>query len=187
MVSDLSDFSAVQKYDPSTTYSAEAKVFFDGIYYESLTDNNTSEPGAFKKWGEAPKFQTEIYNDLWCRYLAHYLSLIVIKNSFPFITKKIGSEGQIKINGDNWESTESKEQTSTVYALQARIEDAFENMHDFLIENKSKYSLYKGKDNEDQEETCEVFEDGQFKTVKKNSGDTIKHRHNANGSLWNIG
>jgi len=79
-------------YDPTDTYNEGVIVVFDGVYYESLIDNN-GDPLASDNWEVVKKFQKDCYNDLWYSFLKKLLAYRIIYSSIEYTTWQAGSKG----------------------------------------------------------------------------------------------
>ncbi len=146
----LADYSeAVEFCLTDDGYSEGDVVEYKGVYFISLKDENKEEPSfeSFLCWEFAPKFKdNECLNDLWCRHLGRYLSLLVVRKNIANLQVKIKDKGLVKYVGEGYVNVSEKDRKSIIFNIDASIKMKFELMHTYMIENNSNgcFDAYKG-------------------------------------------
>lgn len=99
LINALIDYSATLDYNAGTTYVINDVVKYQGSYYAAREEVTGIAPTVAAKWSAAPKFGgdcAEAYNDLWCNYLAPYLSNLVLAQRLPYIWHQIKDIGVVE-------------------------------------------------------------------------------------------
>lgn len=125
------DYSATADYVPATTYAIDAVVKYQGGYYVALEEVTGIAPTVAGKWEAAPKFGGDcagVYNELWCNYLAPYLSNLVLAQRLPYIWTKIQDVG-VTEGEDN---TDGKKYDRLQAAINRDKERAWNNLSYYL-------------------------------------------------------
>lgn len=100
LIADKTVVSNPDTYDPSDTYNEGVIVVFDGVYYESLIDDNAT-PLASDDWSVVKKFVKDCYNDLWYSFLKKVLAYRIIYSSIEYNTFQAGSKGLTQFVADD--------------------------------------------------------------------------------------
>lgn len=104
------DYSSKPNYTSGTTYALGDIVRFNGSYYKAKKET-TLIPSMVSDWEIAPKFSgtcSDLYEELYCMFLAEYLALVVLRATAPFLATQIGSEGIIQFQGTNFKPADEK-------------------------------------------------------------------------------
>lgn len=115
-----------------------------GWYWISKRGGTSTEPLiANEYWTEAPKFNAnadcgcdpnsevkcgQLYNEIWCRYLARYLSLKVAKLSVPGVAIKMNGNGLSRSTGNGSIPADEREIKYRVQGFETQAIQTFENM-----------------------------------------------------------
>ena len=124
------------------TYSHGEVVKNRGTYWISKRGGNVTEPLAENQyWCLAPKFDPNcncdstdddgcgaLYNDLWCRYLARYLSLKVAKLTIPRIAINATGNGVVRSSASGMIPADHKEIAFLVQGIETQAIQVFDNM-----------------------------------------------------------
>lgn len=147
---DLIDYSGTSQYNNSTVYSIGSVVIYSGIIYISTAETLGNVPTNPAFWELAPKFETECYNELWCRYLAEYLSLRVIFDRIPYIHNQIKASGVVRLKGDSFDTVDTRGLETLQKGILRSIERVFSNMDKWMrkqydiLPDLGCFDLYKG-------------------------------------------
>lgn len=146
LLNDLVEYSNVSAYNNNSFYVIGSTVLRDGVIYISIQDTQGNLPSNPEFWELAPKFTTDCYNELWCKYLAEYLSLRVIFDRIPHIHNQIKATGIIRLKGDSFETVGDTGVNSLQKSVLRSIERVFGNMHKYMSRNNENgcFDLYKG-------------------------------------------
>jgi hypothetical protein len=91
----------VNRYNPSTIYALADRVNLDGEVYISLKAANTVNPldslPSDPSWSIDSKFNDELNNKVFKRYVGPWLSLHIIHRTIRYETYKASSQGILKI------------------------------------------------------------------------------------------
>lgn len=128
---DLVNYNAAE-FDPNTTYSEGSTVQWYGIVYKALQESTQFTPDNTEYWELAPKFNQSYYQDLWCMFLAPFLSWQLIRSRLPFIWRQVKAEGIVKIFGNTFESAGIKEFQVLHAAVAKEADMTFDNMDSYM-------------------------------------------------------
>lgn len=163
LIGALADYSAEPEYLAATTYAINDVVKYQGIYYKALIENTGITPTVSGRWEVADKFTgacAQAYNELWCNYLAPYLSNLVLAQRLPYIWTKMGDVGVVEVeesvsegkynrlqNAINRDKERAWHNLSYYLALEENVESVcFENFRNFNCgENGTGTPIYTGK------------------------------------------
>jgi hypothetical protein len=140
LLADKKEYLSVDEWT-SGTYAKHSVVIYDGVLRVALVATDES-PKISSEWGLAEKFKNEKYNELWCNYLARYLSLVVIKDTLPTIANEISVEGVTKQMGENFMPSERREVEGVAISYDTKIRKVFRLMDRYLKEEKESFPLY---------------------------------------------
>lgn len=131
-------------------YEKDAVVVYNGIFKKAL-ETTSAIPSDKSKWVNAPKFDDskycgQIYEQLWCDYLAEFIALSVVKAELPRFATRISKDGLIKLFGQNFQAADSKEVDRIAGWIDKKIAIVFSNMDDWLKDNNINgcFDNYKG-------------------------------------------
>lgn len=144
---DMRNYLSVNQWSLGS-YAKDEVVEFDGVLRVALVATDES-PKISSEWGLAEKFANEKHNELWCNYLARYLSLVAIKDTLPTIANQISSEGITKQMGDNFMPSDRKEVEGLAVSYDTKIRKVFKLMDRYLREEKESFPLYLPNKEED--------------------------------------
>lgn len=197
LVGDLVDYSAVESYIKGNSYVVDEVVEYKGVLYKAL-GSTTSEPSVKGEWELAPKFTTEKFEELWCRYLGKYLALVAVRNSLTSVSSKVTGAGIIKIEGENFRPAKDAEVIGVMDHVDSMVRMVYENMHDWILEEKAggevafdKYRRIDEYDDGDLNEcSCEVaqYYDPNTGVCEQCGGkcDSCEDNLKSNGNTWMI-
>jgi len=145
LLSSATDYSGTPEYEKGTTYVDGDVVFFGGTVYQA-NKTTAALPSYKEDWLLAQKFADSDLEKLWTTFLGRYLSLIVVKNSMAPAATKIKSGNIVRVDGEQVRGADETERAELATWLSAQIKITFDNMHDFILENRNVvvYQLYKG-------------------------------------------
>lgn len=127
LLADLIAYDQFDDYDSDITYSDGDFALFEGKIFESLVDDNLGNPiNDDSSWARVDKFQEDLYQELWQRYL---LRIIAMECSLPAVTYATISatkQGLIKRNSIETGNTSASRGELAMWKDQVRdqIEDA---------------------------------------------------------------
>ena len=127
----LADYSAEPEYVAATTYAIDDVVKYQGIYYKALVENTGITPTVAGRWEVADKFTgacAAVYNELWCNYLAPYLSNLVLAQRLPYIWTQIKDIGVTETD----DNTDGKKYDRLQAAINRDKERAWNNLSYYL-------------------------------------------------------
>lgn len=150
LLSNLNDYSDKPQWTNTETKEGEVKLY-KGFYYIALKDT-TAEPSLKSDWAKAPKFETDCYNDLWCKRLGRYIALLVAQSSLPIISTSMSASGTVKKKGEGFEAAEETSVLRLQSWLSSQVLAAYRNLHSYLTRNADAndgngnkcFGLYKG-------------------------------------------
>jgi hypothetical protein len=114
---DLVDYSAVQTYSNTTIYNINDKVKLNAVYYVAIQSVTGIQPPNNLKWAVGQKFKSNCFNELFCSYLARYVS--------EYVARKNATLG---INNVIFEKVGAKEMEIYLRSLDDLINTILENM-----------------------------------------------------------
>ena len=139
----LVDYSDTQSWVFGSNYIVGDIVSNRGTYWVALGDNNTEPITENQYWGLAPKFDDgtecgQLYNFLWCNYLARYLSLKVAILTAPRMTVKLTGEGAVRSTGNGIIPADANEIEKFLYrSFDVDSVQVFENMMAWINEQEN--------------------------------------------------
>lgn len=139
MLADLADYSGEPEFVSGSTYNPGDVVRYNGMYFEAEAVT-TDLPTNTATWKLAPKFQLDLYNQLWV-FLGRYLACLAIKASIEPNAVKMTGAGLVKMKGDDFEPASGQDVNRLYTWLNARIEQSFRNMHYWLVDRSSESAL----------------------------------------------
>lgn len=139
LLADKADYSGDPEFVSGSTYNEGDVVSYQGVFYEALA-TTTALPVNSGAWKFAAKFETAIYNELWV-FLGRYLACLAVKASVEPAATKMTGAGLVKTKGDDFDPASSKDIERLYLWLNARIAQAFRNMHHFLLKRKAETAL----------------------------------------------
>jgi len=132
---ELEDYSNVAKWIDGS-YDATDKVSYEGVV--CIANVNTSDSPENKvDWSLAPKFTTAAYEQFWCKYLAPYLSNVIMKASLPRMHSYVTAIGIQKRNARDSEAVNEKEYAILQRSYENEIEVIYNLMTDFVANDNS--------------------------------------------------
>ena len=171
LIADLEDNSSADPYE-SKTYSEGDKVIWrDGLIYEAK-EETTREPEDISAWKLADKFQEAKYNTFWTEVLARYLSIRVLQNTAPSMEVKFSGSGAVQLQGQTFIPAKSDPIKRAQSWIETQIKICWENVVDFLEENKEEAVFQDFLGFKDSEDCAKIVEDPQSDgtTKKKTTG-----------------
>lgn len=145
LLADLKDYSEIPAWTGASV-TADTVRLYKGIYYKAKT-TTTAEPTVKTDWEEAPKFETDCYNDLWCEGgLGRYLALLVVQNSIPIMATAVTAQGVSKRDGEGHRAAEEAEVLRLQNWIASNVASALDNLDEYLKDNSANacFSTYKG-------------------------------------------
>jgi hypothetical protein len=141
---DLVDYSSAAEYVSLQNYAAGDVVKYAGTCYIA-TIPTTAIPTTITDWELAKKFTKDCYNELWCHFLAEYLSLVVVKVRLPFLLLNLKPEGLVRFHGNSYENEQGKDKESD----EKRLSRALDGAILLLLNNIEEYVKDKKKNDTD--------------------------------------
>jgi len=131
---DVVDYSSADVW-AAVTYNLDDIVIYDGLYYKA-TATTTEEPTYNEvDWVLADKFNTELYNTLWCYGLGKLLALNVAYSIIPLLSLHISDNGLVKKVGVDFEHASQREGQTYLEYLRERISDLKDLMDTWIRAN----------------------------------------------------
>ena len=131
MLAQLVDYSAVAAWT-AQAYAANALVKHNGLFWKAKIGTSTEPLVENGYWGLAPKFENTtcgaLYNEVWCNYMARYLSLKVAKISIPGVAVDMSGNGLSRSTGSGMIPADEKEIKYRVQGIETQAIQTFENM-----------------------------------------------------------
>lgn len=143
MLSALADYSKSPAWT-SQSYSIGAVVRNGGMFWISKRGGTNTEPLIENDyWALAPKFDSsavcgcdpeadvlcgEMYNEIWCRYLARYLSLKLAKVTIPRIAISATGNGVVRSTASGMVPADEKEIKYLIQGIETQSIQVFDNM-----------------------------------------------------------
>lgn len=140
MIAALVDYSATPAWASGTTYNLDDLVKFKGLIYKATTTTET-QPPTIPDWELAPKFEgscAATYETIFCDFLAPFLAHKILARRIPYIRTMITSMGTIEYNGQDFETTDQKDYTSLVNAINKDAGIAWGNLMHYMDEEDQK-------------------------------------------------
>lgn len=135
MIEALADYSAAPEWTEGT-YNTGDVVKYKGRYYEVIADPTTTNvPTVATAWKVADKFTgdcAEVYEDLFCNYMAPFLANAVVQSRLPYIYSQIHNVGVINVSAGEYESVNRDQYKDLLTAVIRDKEVAYANMAYFL-------------------------------------------------------
>ena len=132
----------------SKEYNIGSLVKNGGLVWISKRGGTNTEPLAENEyWALAPKFNSEsacgcdetetikcgkLYNDLWCMYLARYLSLKVAKLTIPRIAVDVSGSGVSRKSPNGAVPADKSEISFLMTGIEVQIVQVFDNMMNWI-------------------------------------------------------
>lgn len=139
--SDVVDYSGTNEYQKGASYLTGQNVLFNGRTYTAKNDT-TKEPTYTQDWSRAKKFNNDYYNELWYNFLGRYFSLIVIRQSVMKNQSPMSSAGNIKLNGEVFESAKRDDVIDFINFVEGETRLTLENMIDYISEQQGKFPVF---------------------------------------------
>jgi len=143
MLAALVDYSTEPEWT-SQSYGIGAIVRHNGVFWVSKRGGTNTEPLIENGyWGLAPKFDSTaacgcdpnaevlcgvLYNEIWCRYLARYLSLKVAKVTIPRVAITVTGNGAVRSTANGMIPADKNEIQYLVQGIETQLIQTFENM-----------------------------------------------------------
>lgn len=132
---DLADYSGSSVWTAGTYLTGTIKIH-NGIYKIALVDTD-KEPSVTTDWGNAPKFNTECYENLWCMFLGFYLAICC---DYMFIARSRfhrGKEGVVKKKSEDYTPASQEEIDFLKAAVFEELLMVFNNMNTYMNNNNT--------------------------------------------------
>jgi hypothetical protein len=152
---DVVDYASATEFAKGTVYSPDDVVSYRGAYY-TATAGTTSEPSDRTNWDLAPKMTDPDFQDLWCFFMARYLSLLVIRDTIQPQTNQLTGAGVININGENFSQAKPETVVTSFHYIDAQVRRTYDNMVAWITEKDTaspggKWSTFLGVTDADEE------------------------------------
>lgn len=99
LVGDLNTQEAVEPYDSDVTYSTGDKSLYEGRIFVSVLDDNIGQPVNEETWwAEDSKFDTDMYDEFWRKYLVKILARLISIPASTNATIKATKQGLITVS-----------------------------------------------------------------------------------------
>lgn len=145
LLDQLEDYSSALIYKANQSYSTGDVVKFqvdEGLQYYKAKVNVTPNqiPTDADKWEVAQRFKAgdcqSKYEELFCDYLAEWLSLSVMIKRLPFLFNSITDKGALQYDGISYNPSNRQGQLSLFHALETQRSIVFSNMVAWLLARK---------------------------------------------------
>ncbi len=83
------DYSNISKWDANKNYVVGDTVLYKGEYKIAIKNSINEAPSKYTFWEDAPKFDKECLNDLWCNYVLPYIAHMVVHNDQPVLIEAV--------------------------------------------------------------------------------------------------
>lgn len=100
---DVIDYSGAQLFSDEVNYSTGDVVIYKDVLYVSKVDNNDSNINDKEKWDFAPKFNSDCFNTVWCRYLVYILSAYSAIKTLQQKVVMVTDKGIVRENGSQFD------------------------------------------------------------------------------------
>ena len=134
------DYSKIcEKYDPNKEYQIGDKVVWKGTYLSAVKVTKNNNPDTKGCWELCPKFEDPCLEKFWCKFLAPYLSWVILRQQLPFIANQIKADGVLEMFGfgARFKTVEEDRIHMVNKAIAARVEQAFKALKKYAqTENK---------------------------------------------------
>jgi len=136
----LADYSNADPW-MSQSYTAGTVVIKDGVFWQAKQTTTTEPLAENEYWGLAPKFDDtdcgQLYNELWCDYLARYLALKVAIITIGRQAVTVSGQGVTRNSGNGFIPADAKEIGFLLDGLKLQATQTFDNMEYWLASNKT--------------------------------------------------
>lgn len=132
MLAQLVDYSAVASWTPQA-YAANALVKHNGLFWKAKTGTSTEPLVENEYWALAPKFNNAndcgaLYNEIWCKYMARYLSLKVAKITIPRVAVVATGNGVVRSTSSGMIPADANEIKYLIQGIETQSIQVFDNM-----------------------------------------------------------
>lgn len=132
MLAQLVDYSAVASWTPQA-YAANALVKHKGLFWKAKIGTSTEPLVENEYWGLAPKFNNAnacgaLYNEIWCKYMARYLSLKVAKITIPRVAVVATGNGVVRSTASGMIPADANEIKYLIQGIETQSIQVFDNM-----------------------------------------------------------
>lgn len=80
-------YSDIEEYDKEHVYNIGDVCSYKGVIYKATKNSENKSPHNIKYWENAPRFNKDCLEDLWCDYIAPYIAAMVVYRDPPMITE----------------------------------------------------------------------------------------------------
>lgn len=136
MTAALVDYSDATGYETGPTYGIGAVVIWRGGY-RIATAETTQSPDFSGAWEDAPRFSDSTYEDLFCSFLAPYLSYVVLSQRLPYILTQITDQG-MNYGGRQYNTQDKERIESLERAIYRDRERALQVLDNFMSADEAK-------------------------------------------------
>lgn len=145
LLDQLEDYSSALIYKANLAYAAGDVVKYqvgEALEYYKAKVNVTANqiPTDADKWMIAPRFKDsacqDAFTELYCDYLAEWLSLSVMIKRLPFLFNSITDKGVLQYDGLSYNASNRQGQLSLFHALDTNRSIVFSNMVAWLLAKK---------------------------------------------------
>lgn len=131
MLAQLVDYSAVEAWT-NQAYAANAVVRHNGLFWKAKIGTSTEPLVENQYWGLATKFENTtcgaLYNEVWCKYMARYLSLKVAKITIPRVAVVATGNGVVRSTANGMIPADANEIKYLIQGIETQSIQVFENM-----------------------------------------------------------
>lgn len=139
MLDALADYSEVVEYQAGS-YTQDSVVGFKGLVYKAKV-NTSNMPTVATDWELAPKFEgdcAEIYDYLFCNFLAPYLAHKVLSRRLPYLRNVISDTGVLEYAGDAYDTTNEEQFKSLQHAINRDAAQSWANLQHYMLQDTQK-------------------------------------------------
>lgn len=139
----LADYSSAATYDNTTAYTISTVVKYNGIYYKCKSPSTGNIPTDTTYWELAPRFTNIHYEELWCLYLAEYITWRVLADQLPTIVTELGASGATKAFGAHFRPADDSAVRDLQKAYFKRAQETWYNMEYYIFSHAEAASVFK--------------------------------------------
>lgn len=136
LIDDMIEYDRADPYDSDHTYALNELAQYDGFLYKSLQAANLNYLiGDTDWWAKVPKFETDLYDELWYKYLVRILSMEVSLPAAVYGTYKASRTGIMKTNSIDTgsQAATSREMYSWMETTRNQINKATKLMTKWIV------------------------------------------------------
>ena len=135
MVANLVDYSSARPY-VTKSYAVGDAVVWRGGYRVALVET-TQAPDYAVAWGDAPRFGSATYEDLFCSFLGPYLAYVALSQRLPYILTQVTDQG-MNYGGRRYNAQDVDRIKSIERAVFRDRERAWQVLENFMLSDENR-------------------------------------------------